>query len=117
MEIENVGCWKCGCVMEKKTTPDIFEPIIESSMFYLIANETTTDKLWAHNYHKIYGKYLREHYNKNDGTFLEIGLGCNMAYGPGHSTKIWVQLFKNVEFIENDEECVEKYRDIIDQSG
>ena len=35
----------------------------------------------------------------------------------GHSGKIWVELFNNVEFIEYDGECISKYKNMIDQSG
>jgi len=34
--------------------------------------------------------------NRNEErVFLEIGLGCNMDYGPGASAKIWVNMFRN----------------------
>lgn len=32
---------------------------------------------------------------------LEIGLGCNMNYGPGHSYKTWLEFFPNVDMVKN----------------
>ena len=62
----------------------------------------------------MYGKHLPAHYHSNRGAFLEIGWGCNMEYGPGESGKIWTALFQNVEFIEYDAECVDKYSEAIE---
>lgn len=45
------------------------------------------------------------------GRFLEIGLGCKMKYGAGKSARLWRGYFKDlqVEFLENDRLCVEKW--------
>jgi hypothetical protein len=42
--------------------------------------------------------------------FLEIGLGCDMFYGPGASVKVWQKLFPEAEMweAEYDAACVEK---------
>ena len=42
--------------------------------------------------------------------FLEIGLGCNMRYGPGASVAVWKKLFPkaNLWEAEYDASCVEK---------
>jgi len=44
---------------------------------------------------------------------LEIGLGCNMVYGPGKSLYIWHEYFegvdRDIQFIELDAKCIEKY--------
>lgn len=42
---------------------------------------------------------------------LEIGLGCNMRYGPGASAKIWKRMFPDVDvhFVEYDQSCIQKY--------
>ena len=38
---------------------------------------------------------------------LEIGLGCDMQYGPGHSLRLWQGYFPQVDlhFLEYDAEC------------
>ena len=84
VRIESVSCWKCGCILEKKTMDQTkWRPIIQNTTFFKIANKTLTDKVMFHFYHKLYGKYLEKYYYINQGIFLEIGLGCNMGYGPG----------------------------------
>ena len=46
--------------------------------------------------------------------FLEIGLGCNMEYGPGASVKVWKKLFENrnadIWEAERDGPCVAKHK-------
>ena len=41
---------------------------------------------------------------------LEIGLGCDMSYGPGASYKLWKEYFPHVDlyFIEYDAACAQK---------
>lgn len=34
-------------------------------------------------------------HNKKQLKFLEIGLGCDMKYGPGASARLWLELFKD----------------------
>ncbi len=73
--VENVACWKCGCVVEKQTIEQSkWKPIIENTTFYKIAAQTKTDKIQFHMYHKLYGKHLELYYYTNQGVFLEIGL-------------------------------------------
>ena len=86
----------------------------------------TTDKVGggansAHNYHNMYGTYLLPYYaaaaaaaaannnnknkknpttNNNNMKMLEIGLGCNMDYGPGASVSLWKKLFPLAELWE-----------------
>ena len=44
--------------------------------------------------------------------FLEIGLGCNMGYGPGSSFNLWKKLFPLADLwlAEYDKNCVEKWK-------
>jgi hypothetical protein len=46
---------------------------------------------------------------------LEIGLGCNMHYGPGRSLLLWRKYFTHPEteisYLEYDRPCAEKFRD------
>lgn len=49
----------------------------------------------------MYGIFLLPYAeNKPDMKFLEIGLGCNMKYGPGASVALWKHLFPNAELWE-----------------
>lgn len=44
---------------------------------------------------------------------LEIGLGCDMKYGPGASVKLWKQILKISDEIweaEVDKDCAEKFK-------
>lgn len=69
-----------------------------------------TDKVWAHGYEALYDIYLK-HEPMKPIRLLEIGLGCDMEYGPGASANIWPNLFPKGEvwFAEVDADCVKKY--------
>jgi len=74
----------------------------------------TTDKVTDHTYQIMYGRFLLPYYHQNPNMkFLEIGLGCNMGYGPGASVNVWKALFPkaNLWEAEYDAKCVEKHRD------
>jgi len=47
-------------------------------------------------------------YNKNIKKMVEIGLGCNMQYGAGHSIPFWKEVFdiNNIFVFEYDKNCV-----------
>lgn len=87
--------------------------------------ERVTDKVVDHKYHIMYGLFLlpmRAKYRKLSRKlkFLEIGLGCNMEYGPGASVHLWKKLFGGSAEIweaEANAECVEKYRQSGDLAG
>lgn len=73
-----------------------------------------TDKVTAHMYQIMYGEFLLPYYYKHPTMkMLEIGLGCDMSYGPGASTEIWKKLFPLAEKweAEYDARCVEANRD------
>ncbi|KAK6443065.1 transcription factor [Oleoguttula sp. CCFEE 5521] len=78
--------------------------------FYEVALSHGTDKVTKHHYHHMYEKYLSP---LRDRKFkmLEIGLGCDMSYGPGASYYTWLEYFTNVDlyFIEYDQACAEKW--------
>eukprot|EP00985_Skeletonema_marinoi_P029664 scaffold28598_cov128-Skeletonema_marinoi.AAC.2 len=72
-----------------------------------------TDKVTTHSYQIMYGRFLLPYYQQNPSMkMLEIGLGCNMNYGPGASVAVWKKLFPEAELweAEFDAECVEKHR-------
>jgi len=65
----------------------------------------------SHRYHNMYGHFLLPYAAHTPNMkFLEIGLGCNMGYGPGASVKIWKKLFPKANLWEAEyvKECVDK---------
>eukprot|EP00392_Amoebophrya_sp_AT5.2_P004504 g4512.t1 len=92
-----------------------------ASKFFQVATKTNTDKVRSHRYQDLYGRYLPEKFTDDAlrrKRFLEIGLGCTMAYGPGASATIWVNMgFTNVHFLEFDSNCVAKYASQIRKEG
>ena len=58
------------------------------------SKDPVTDKVVAHQYDLMYGIFLLPLYHSFDHEarkfkFLEIGLGCDMNYGPGASVAVW----------------------------
>ena len=69
-------------------------------IFYEAATSLSpvTDKVTSHSFQFMYGKFLLPYYYQNPSMkMLEIGLGCDMRYGPGASTALWKQLFPLAE--------------------
>jgi hypothetical protein len=95
--------------------------------FLDIASSTAmiSDKVVDHKYQVMYGLFLipmRAKFRRLSKKikFLEIGLGCNMEYGPGASVQLWKKLFGNSADIweaEANSECVQKYRATGDLDG
>jgi len=70
-----------------------------------------TDKVTTHTYQVMYGQYLLPYYYKNPKMkMLEIGLGCDMNYGPGASVALYKKLFPEAELWEAEfnANCVEE---------
>ena len=73
----------------------------------------------------MYERYLSPYLTRKSIKLLEVGLGCNMGYGPGESLKIWQEYFKDIEldlhFLEYDKACMDlwrgKYPDITFHTG
>ena len=80
-------------------------------VFSTIAKTTKTDKITAHRYDLLYDEFFSPAQIRRTKKILEIGLGCNMDYGPGESAIIWPRLFPDakVYFIEYNSKCVEKH--------
>lgn len=77
------------------------------------ALKPVTDKVTYHSYQTMYGRFLLPYYHLNPSMkFLEIGLGCDMGYGPGASVAVWRKLLPKAELWEAEfnGECVEKHR-------
>jgi hypothetical protein len=79
--------------------------------FYEVAISTPTDKVRLHSYDVAYEKYLKQYLERGSIKLLEIGLGCDMSYGPGASLKVWMEYFKTIKldlhFMEYDKKCAE----------
>ena len=74
----------------------------------------------GHRYHIMYGTFLMPLRSANRTTRLfEIGLGCDMKYGPGTSARLWRSLLPETELWEADVNgrCVEKHRESLLQLG
>ncbi|PVH73791.1 hypothetical protein DL98DRAFT_606296 [Cadophora sp. DSE1049] len=80
------------------------------SSCFEIATKHGTDKVNPHHYNYMYEKYL-DPIRDQPLKMLEIGLGCNMAYGPGKSYYTWLEFLPHVDlyYIEYDRVCVEKW--------
>jgi hypothetical protein len=78
-----------------------------------------SDKFTTHSYETMYGMFLYP--RRNQGIkFLEIGLGCDMTYGPGASLKVWQQLLhpdSNIWMAEYNVQCVDKFKKSESLSG
>ena len=75
-----------------------------------------TDKMSSkggadHSYQYMYGKYLFPA-RYRPLKILEIGLGCDMGYGPGKSMELWLEIMPKATYysIEFDAACAEKFR-------
>lgn len=96
----------------------------EASLFYNMAATTGTDKVsntpGNHDYEYMYSKYF-ESMRRRAGThkLLEIGLGCNMAYGPGASSKLWRMFLPDAKvwMAEYSSDCVKATQAKLDEAG
>ena len=78
--------------------------------------QPTTDKVTTHEYYIMYGNHLLPYYYKHPKMkMLEIGLGCDMGYGPGASVKLWKALFPEADLWEAEfnGKCVQKNQDML----
>lgn len=76
--------------------------------FKELASRSISDKFVFHNYQDAYGKYLMSLRHKAP-KLVEIGLGCNMGYGPGKSIEFWQSFFQppaEIWVFEFDHECL-----------
>lgn len=84
--------------------------------FYFIGKEFNTDKVTTHRYALIYDDVLPKYRGSERVKLLEIGLGCDMPYGAGHSIPVWRNYFKHVDTLdvwvaEYNGECANKWAD------
>lgn len=65
----------------------------------------------GHRYHNMYGNFLLPFAaSKPTFKFLEIGMGCDMTYGPGASVQLWKKLFPQADIweAERNKRCVDE---------
>ena len=101
-------------VTDKQQVTTQTTEVVDYTAVYLEAAksfEPVTDKVTTHTYQTMYGQFLLPYYNRIPNMkMLEIGLGCDMNYGPGASVAIYKKLFPEAELweAEFDAKCVEK---------
>ncbi|PMD27803.1 hypothetical protein NA56DRAFT_640571 [Hyaloscypha hepaticicola] len=85
--------------------------------FYDIATKYGTDKVTVHTYHRMYEHRLAPLRDQKI-KMLEIGLGCDMGYGPGASYYTWLEYFPHVDlyYIEYDAECAHRWANKTDKA-
>jgi hypothetical protein len=93
---ESLTCTQDRCDVNGPADGDALERI---QAFKQAADslDPTTDKVTTHSYETMYGNYLLAYLQqaKDNGKLFEIGLGCDMNYGPGASVALWKKLFPN----------------------
>ena len=108
---ENATTDKAEEVYSKATSDKAKEDHLKT--FLEIALETGTDKVTTHAYHHAYEKYLPALRN-SPIRFVEIGLGCDMNYGPGKSLDLWDRYFTHKDahifYLEYNAPCAEKWK-------
>ncbi|KAF4550796.1 Hypothetical protein D9617_16g015860 [Elsinoe fawcettii] len=89
------------------------DPVLHNDpTFYEIALKHGTDKVTDHSYQDMYENHLPA-WRYKKFKMLEIGLGCDMTYGPGASYYTWLEYFPHVDlyFMEYDAKCAEQWAD------
>jgi hypothetical protein len=111
--VESLTCTKGECTVSGPADGLTQQRI---SMFEEAARSLTpcTDKVCGHSYQIMYGSHLIPLMQATHGAKLfEIGLGCNMGYGPGASVALWKKMFPDLELweAEYNETCVKNMQD------
>ena len=102
-----------GLLVVVRAQLDVLNPLVDVFNRTARGLQPTTDKVRRHEYDIMYGQFLMPLQRSGRPIkMLEIGLGCDMKYGPGASVALWKALFPNIELweAERDEDCVEKQR-------
>lgn len=102
LKLLNLDSSDCKCFNKKESI----------SSFYDIGKNASTDKVWPHGYHSMYGEYLGP-LRSQPVNFLEIGLGCTMHYGAGKAIPLWKEYlpFAKISILEYNRECAEQFKD------
>ncbi|PTB65919.1 hypothetical protein BBK36DRAFT_1120596 [Trichoderma citrinoviride] len=101
-----------ACHQWGSATAEAIQDKFGPRLFEQTAQKYGTDKVTTHKYQFMYDKYLSGSRDE-EVKVLEIGLGCNMDYGPGASYYTWLEYlpFVDLYFIEYDGQCAQKYQD------
>eukprot|EP01059_Diplonema_ambulator_P020663 TRINITY_DN34514_c0_g1_i1.p1 TRINITY_DN34514_c0_g1~~TRINITY_DN34514_c0_g1_i1.p1 ORF type:complete len:335 (+),score=58.43 TRINITY_DN34514_c0_g1_i1:34-1038(+) len=106
---------RLGCLLKD---PDTGETLDKGGEFLKIATQFNgTDKVFpTHHYEAMYAKYL-DGLRGGDVRMLEIGLGCNMPAGPGHSTHLWKRYFgeKLQYYVLEYTMCMDKWKKTLEE--
>ena len=75
-----------------------------------IAVRSGSDKVTTHHYEHLYGQFLGP-LRFSEINFLEIGLGCDMGYGPGKSIILWKEFLTKarISVLEYNANCAQKF--------
>jgi hypothetical protein len=89
------------------TEGDVYTSHVDARVQHFLETAKTTsvpivtDKVTTHTYQTMYGMFLLPFYShKPNMKMMEIGLGCDMNYGPGASVALWKKLFPKAELWE-----------------
>ena len=97
--------------INSETKPDDRERIHDWIKLYKeIAVRSGSDKVTTHHYEHLYGQFLGP-LRFSEINFLEIGLGCDMGYGPGKSILLWKEFLAKarISVLEYNANCARKF--------
>jgi len=111
-EVESMSCTWGRCIV---SGPAVGEARKGIDIVADTARQLTpcTDKVCGHSYQIMYGMHLMPlMQTSSDAKIFEIGLGCDMTYGPGASVSLWKSLFPDANLweAEYNAACVNKFQ-------
>lgn len=84
-----------------------------SNKFFKLGRLYDTDKVTNHMYDFLYDAVLPRYSRRPSVKLLEIGLGCGMPYGAGHSVPVWREYFRGTQLdlwvADFDETCARNW--------
>ncbi|CAE8599903.1 unnamed protein product [Polarella glacialis] len=107
-EVQFMLCEQDGCTLSQQASDSAAQQI-QKFKDAATSLDPVTDKVWRHSYQTMYGVLLMPLMEVvQEPKMLEIGLGCDMGYGPGASVGLWKKLFPHAElwFGEYNGTCV-----------
>ena len=83
------------------------------------SGSVVSDKFREHTYETMYGLFLAPLQSQPRVKMLEVGLGCDMTYGPGASASLWRRLLPDAEIwmADVDGDCVAKHNETLRALG
>lgn len=98
--VASIFCSIGSCILN---APARFKALGQINKFMQTAEsqQKVSDKVTTHSYQVMYGTFLMPLMKSLEhAKILEIGLGCDMDYGPGASVALWKALFPNADLWE-----------------